>query len=43
MIKVFIKKTMNNVKLDEVEEKLNDYITTPKKKIDFCFINCELK
>ena len=37
------KNTNNNVNYDEVDNKLNDYITTHNNKIDSYFINCEFK
>ena len=33
----------NNVNLDEVDKILIEYVSTRNKKIDFCFVYCELK
>ena len=43
MIKVFIKKTINNVKLEEFEKIYNIFISHHKTKCDLYFVNCELK
>ena len=39
----FKKYTINIVNLDEVDEKLNDFVTTHNEKFDLFFINCEFK
>ena len=38
---LYEKYTVNNVILDEVNNILNDYTSTHKKKFDFYFINCD--
>ena len=40
---LYKKYTINNINLDEVDEILNDYITTHNKKFDLYFIICEFK
>ena len=35
--------TIKNVKLDEFDKILSDYVTTHNKKFDCCFVNCEFK
>ena len=39
---LYIKYTINNINLDEVDKTLNDYITTHNEKFNFCLINCKL-
>ena len=34
---LFKKYTINNIKVDEFDKKLNDYITTRNRKFDFYF------
>ena len=40
-ISLYKKYTINIIHLDEVNEILNDYISSQNKNYDFCFINCE--
>ena len=41
--RLYKKFTTNNTNLDEVDEILNDYVTTHNKKFYFSFVNCEFK
>ena len=40
---IYKKYVINNIKLDEVDKILKDYISTHNKKFDIYFIYCELK
>ena len=40
-MKVYMKTILLNVKLDEVNKILIDFISTHNKNFDFLFINCE--
>ena len=35
--------TINNIDLNDVNKKLDDYISTHNKNFEFYFINCEFK
>ena len=39
---LYIKYTINNINLDEIDKTLNDCITTHKEKFSFYLINCKL-
>ena len=40
---LYKKHTINNLNLDEYDEKINDNITTQNNNFDFCSISCEFK
>ena len=39
---LYIKCTIKNISLDELDKTINDYITTHNDKFNFCLISCKL-